>query len=308
MNDVTLNKSKISKYLGERVKAHKDRHYSIEEIEKLLHFCDDRLKAIVLLLASTGVRLGVLSQLRLSNLVVQQQYDLYQITIYENTKDEYIVFTTPEAKRAIDDYLQYRERCGEKLTPKSPLFRQQFDRTDSFGVTHPKALTDLGIITILDNALIKSGIKTIIRQTENSVYRSKLRQDVSMFNGFRKLVATNFVKAKINLVIKEMLLGHTTGLDENYYRPAENELLEEYLKVVNFLTINEENRLKIKVEELTSKTKDNEYVINHKLREKDEQLQTMEKQMQAMQNTQDELKLLLKNPRRLVEILDKEAK
>lgn len=188
------------------------------------------------------------------------------------------------------------------------MFRQQFDRTDSFGVTHPKALTDLGIITILDNALIKSGIKTIIRQTENSVYRSKLRQDVSMFNGFRKLVATNFVKAKINLVIKEMLLGHTTGLDENYYRPAENELLEEYLKVVNFLTINEENRLKIKVEELTSKTKDNEYVINHKLREKDEQLQTMEKQMQAMQNTQEELKLLLKNPRRLVEILDKEAK
>lgn len=56
MNDITLNKRKISKYLGERVKAHKDRHYSIEEIEKLLHFCDDRLKAIVLLLACCHCR------------------------------------------------------------------------------------------------------------------------------------------------------------------------------------------------------------------------------------------------------------
>jgi hypothetical protein len=36
-----------------------------------------------------------------------------------------------------------------------------------------------------------------------------------------------------------------------YYKPTEEEMLNEYLKAVNLLTINEENRLKEKVEKLT---------------------------------------------------------
>ena len=41
-----------------------------------------------------------------------------------------------------------------------------------------------------------------------------------------------------------MLLGHSIGLSDSYYKPTEREMLSEYLKVVNALTINEENRLK----------------------------------------------------------------
>jgi hypothetical protein len=46
-----------------------------------------------------------------------------KITVYYGTKEEYITFCTPEAANAIDIYLKYRERCGEILTEKSPLFR-----------------------------------------------------------------------------------------------------------------------------------------------------------------------------------------
>jgi hypothetical protein len=49
-----------------------------------------------------------------------------------------------------------------------------------------------------------------------------------------------------------MLLGHKIGLASAYYRPTEQEMLDEYMKAVNSLTINEENRLKIKVELLES--------------------------------------------------------
>ena len=45
-----------------------------------------------------------------------------------------------------------------------------------------------------------------------------------------------------------MLLGHKIGLASAYYRPSEDEMLNEYLKAVDNLTINEENRLKRKVE------------------------------------------------------------
>jgi hypothetical protein len=47
------------------------------------------------------------------------------------------------------------------------------------------------------------------------------------------------------------MLGHSIGLSDSYYRPDANEILEEYLKAVNLLNINEENRLKKKVQQLT---------------------------------------------------------
>ncbi len=46
-------------------------------------------------------------------------------------------------------------------------------------------------------------------------------------------------------------MGHSLGLDDNYFKPTENDVLEEYLAAVDWLTINEENRLKKQVKELT---------------------------------------------------------
>jgi hypothetical protein len=48
-------------------------------------------------------------------------------------------------------------------------------------------------------------------------------------------------------------MGHSIGLDDHYFKPGENDVLQEYLKAVDYLTINEENRLKKKVKELTTK-------------------------------------------------------
>ena len=52
----------------------------------------------------------------------------------------------------------------------------------------------------------------------------------------------------MNPEIREMLLGHMIGLAFAYYKPTQEDMLNEYLKAVNLLTINEENRLKQKVE------------------------------------------------------------
>jgi hypothetical protein len=49
-----------------------------------------------------------------------------------------------------------------------------------------------------------------------------------------------------------MLLGHKIGLRASaYYRPTELEMLQEYEKAIDLLTVNEENRLRKKVETLT---------------------------------------------------------
>ena len=37
----------------------------------------------------------------------------------------------------------------------------------------------------------------------------------------------------------EVLMGHSTGISDSYYSATENELLEDYLKAVDFLTIDD---------------------------------------------------------------------
>jgi hypothetical protein len=179
-------------------------------------------------------------------------YDLYQVSIYENAKEEYFSFCSPECKHAIDEYLNYRERFGERVTPKSPLFREQF------AIAKPKPIQSTGIEASLDRTLVKSGLRVIEHQTEteNEIITSvannkgKVRKDVSRFNGFRKFFNTNLVRAKVNPAVKEMLMGRSIDLDDNYYRPGSEEIMQEYLKAVNLLTINEENRLRMELSDV----------------------------------------------------------
>jgi len=42
-----------------------------------------------------------------------------------------------------------------------------------------------------------------------------------------------------------MLEGHSVGIEEHYCKPSESDLEAEYMKAVDNLTINEENRLSV---------------------------------------------------------------
>ena len=54
----------------------------------------------------------------------------------------------------------------------------------------------------------------------------------------------------------EILMGHDIGVSESYWRPTEQEVLQDYLKAVPLLSINTENNiLQKKIEELTEKMK-----------------------------------------------------
>ena len=101
--------------MPEQRKVRKDRAYTHQEISKMLENADSRLRVVILLLASSGMRIGAICQLKLKH--VQN----YQITAYEKTKEEYFTFVTSECKKAMDDYLDMRARYGEKLGDDSPF-------------------------------------------------------------------------------------------------------------------------------------------------------------------------------------------
>jgi hypothetical protein len=58
------------------------------------------------------------------------------------------------------------------------------------------------------------------------------------------------VNANVNHIKKEKMMGHDIRLENNYFKPNEEDLLSEYLKVVDLLTLNEEFKLRQKIEKL----------------------------------------------------------
>jgi integrase len=247
INDITLNRKRLSKFLGPKQRRVRDRPYTIEEISKMLNVSDERMKVIVLILACTGMRLGGLANLKIRNIQKIEQYHLFHITVYEGSSEEYTCFTTPECAAAIEFYLDFRERCGEKLKPDSPLIRKEFDRSDTMSVSYPKQIQVRSYDSIIRDMLQEAGVTKLEPSIEG---KRQYRKPVARTTGFRKLVNTTMVRCKVEPLIKEMLLGHHTGLEENYYRPEEQDLLEQYLKCVDELVVNQEHKLRLEVQTL----------------------------------------------------------
>jgi integrase len=267
INDITLRKKKIARFLGqESTRKHKDRAYTIEEIRKILEHADIRSKALVLLLVSSGIRIGAVTNLQIKHLKKIEEYNLYRITVYENTKDEYYTFCTPECAAVIDSYLSYRQQSGEKIEADAPLIRERFDILEGLkecsAKRKPEFVQTRGMGEIISNLLLKSGITKTTSYIElektGTKYRGSERKSIKRAHGMRKFNLTSLVSAGVNPIVKEMLIEHKSslGLDNNYYKPTEQQVLHEYLKAVDLLTINDEHRLQRKVVELTQKQDD----------------------------------------------------
>jgi hypothetical protein len=78
-------------------------------------------------------------------------------------------------------------------------------------------------------------------------------------------------------------MGHDLGITNSYYKPTEREVLEDYLKAVDLLTIEEEHRLHKKIKELSQKDEDSRYIIEGKLAEKDKQIDTLIKKQEKFE-------------------------
>ena len=249
LNDIVVNNKKLKMFAGEKKKTVKDKAYSHSDLTRMFQIASFRVKVIISIYSSTGIRKEALIDLKLKHLehVEFENQKLYKFTAYETSGDEYITYCTPECASYIDEYIEQRKKAGEHITDESYLVRNDFNFAFTKQVKNPKPATISGLNTLMNLLLQKTGIRQVNHKTENSRYK---RHEKAVFNAFRKYFDTCLANCDINVTIKEMLMGHSVGLDDCYYKPTENQLLTEYLKAVNELTINEENRLRTRVEKL----------------------------------------------------------
>jgi hypothetical protein len=69
----------------------------------------------------------------------------------------------------------------------------------------------------------------------------------------------------------EVLMGHSIGISDSYYKITEDELLKEYLKALDFLIINSKNQLQKEVEGIKIQNQKETKLLEEKLvrRERD---------------------------------------
>jgi integrase len=245
MNDLVLNWEKIHSFEPEPLKVSEDRPYNHSEIKQLVEHANLRNRAVVLLMSSTGIRLGALPYLRVKDLEHIEKYNVYKINVYAKTRQKYFTFCTPEAATCINQYLDWRKRLGEHITEESLLFRSDFN-TQRLDVAKP--ITTRAISTAIGQLWVNIGMKK--QHLETHGYE---RNEVMTSHGFRKFFETEAFRAGMDHMYLRRLLGQSSGLEDSYLKLSEEELLLGdskhigYVGIIDQLTINEENRLKEKV-------------------------------------------------------------
>jgi len=275
-NDIDLNWRKIKRLFPAKIKRSGSSAYSTEDVKKMLDVTPQmRNKAIIHFLASPGVRIGAVPELKLRHLRDMPE-GCKMITLYEDSIEEYFTFLTPEAANALDDYLGQRRKEGELINEDSPLFR----KAHPLSFMEPKPILRGALQAVLDRARKKAGVQG---QKKNGRYAKQL------CHGFRKRFNTTLKLNKgVNDNVIEKMMGHKNGLDGIYFVVNPEDAFEEFKNGIMDLTIDPTERQKHKIEslekeksELEKRNEENKLVKNEVFRQ-GQIIENLSKQMNEL--------------------------
>jgi hypothetical protein len=170
--------------------------------------------------------------------------------------------------------MKYRESSGELINDNSWLMRDLWDTRVAQGrglVTHPKKLASLGIKRLMERAIWAQGLRKKLEP-------GKKRHPYQASHSLRKWFKTRCEMSGMKPINVEKLMNHSCGISVNYYRITPSELLEDYLKAVDLLTINSDKLiLQKQVTELRERSKEENYIITGKMQEKDAEVRVLQK-------------------------------
>ncbi len=190
-----------------------DKAPSREVLRRLMAHSSLKMKVAITLAISSAIRPGALVHLKLEDLDLTPP-DIGIIRVKaeypgNKLKQTYYTLMTPEAKRFLEEWLEYRERQGEELTSESWVLGK---------------LSYHGLRVAWSRLLKKVGL------TEKSG-----GQHIYHFHTLRKYFRTF---CGLDERVRERLMGHKGKyLDDSYFRPPEKDVLNAYLEAIPHLTI-----------------------------------------------------------------------
>ena len=251
MNNVTVNWRRVYTTLPEKDNMADDTGWTRENVAAMLaHARDPMDRAIVMLLASSGVRLGGLD-LNWGDITPiyrsggrltadpdgGNEVACAALSVYAGSPEGYTAFITPEAYAAVREYgrmwasmMHGRPGPGDPLLLSTKLL--------------PRRATESSIVKRVRRMADRAGLRDPGSKKGN-------RFGTQLMHGFRKFFNKTCKEALsgdslASLIRTEYMMGHRglVALDQSYFKTSMLEMAAEYVKVVPDLTIDDAERLK----------------------------------------------------------------
>ena len=290
MNDVYVPWKRIYATFPELDNLPNTTGWTRDEIAKMLLYArGTQDRAIILVLASSGMRAGALTPLNWGDITPVYKTDgkltmdpskgelaCAALEVYGGSKEQYTAFITPEAFGALQEYGRtWAGIMGRPARAKDPIF----------------TVTRAGMLVRASHVIMVKRVRQMVDGAGLHQGKRGKMFHVPLMNGFRRFFnksckgTTSGDSAISSLIKKEFMMGHRglTALDENYFKTDVLELAAEYVTAVPSLTIDDADRLR----QSNRAMKTN---IQRLEDEKDEELARLTRDVQEMRHERNQMR------------------
>ncbi|MCJ7469622.1 tyrosine-type recombinase/integrase, partial [Candidatus Bathyarchaeota archaeon] len=221
-----------------------DRKPTKEELKQILSFANIRDKALIEIATSSGLRVNTIADLKMHDIQwnpseskTEDENEPAMLTVDpamgRKTTRKFFTFITPEATHCLKEYIAWRKRQKENITPDSYMIGSVYiaDKDKKTGHATPFGQAVTG----------DTLAKTWVRLLENAGLDQKSYKWHELhFHTLRKFFKSECVNAGIKNQYIEFWMGHSGGyLDSSYFRESLKEHIAEYQKAISHLCIYE---------------------------------------------------------------------
>ncbi|MEK0352727.1 MAG: integrase [Nitrosopumilus sp.] len=273
-NDIDFSWQKINKSIPKPGKS-KDKAYTREQLQMLMANSTNLVdKVMITLCSSAGFRVEAWDYFTWDDVVFFYNDDNSlkggALRIYHGDDEEYWTHFTPEAGKYL---LLYKESWKSRFMryPKEtePL-------VVSVRILHPSRLGKKGMESRMNGLAKKCGFRPKLEPGQK-------RHKVMLDHGMRKYCNTMMRRAKVNFADKEDMQGRNPGGQEGSYERYEEQDFErfsEYQKAIPFLTISDDERMRLENEKLKQE--------NTEKKQFEEKINVLEQRQGELENSQKE--------------------
>ncbi len=188
--------------------VHEDTLPSKDDLKKGLSSCNLRARTIILLLASSGLRVGELRHLKISDIDLNSEPGMIRIKgLTAKERKSRITFFSNEAKQILQTYLEHRKNNGHQIAEESFLFA-----------------TNDGVQMSYQN------LQFILNNVFKKVSKKEGKRYGLHAHSLRKFFKTQLITAGVPGPIVDRLTGHARYLAREYELYTEDQLKEWYTK------------------------------------------------------------------------------
>jgi integrase/recombinase XerD len=194
---------------------HEDVLPNKEDLRRILSEVDLRMKVIITMLASSGMRIGELHNLKIGDVDLSKEIPTVKIKgVGAKERKSRITFISKEAKKFLEEYLNQRKSLGEELNENSPVIAREDGKPMSYQ----------NIQYLLEGVFRRYSKKVGKRYTLHA-------------HCLRKWFKTQLISAGVPAPIVDRLTGHSRYLAQEYELYTEDQLREWYKKGMSAVTI-----------------------------------------------------------------------